>query len=74
MYTSLKKKLPKTCLLYTSDAADEARSVDLGWRRHMKEKTPVKESSVANPPSRACTACSTQIHAQPISCDGCRIA
>ena len=27
------------CLLYTSDAADEARSVDLGGRRISKKKT-----------------------------------
>ncbi|WDT36844.1 hypothetical protein PVA38_11585 [Streptococcus pneumoniae D39] len=27
----------KTCLLYTSDAADEARSVDLGGRRIIKK-------------------------------------
>ncbi|WDT36897.1 hypothetical protein PVA38_12210 [Streptococcus pneumoniae D39] len=26
------------CLLYTSDAADEARSVDLGGRRTVKKK------------------------------------
>ncbi|WDT36744.1 hypothetical protein PVA38_10730 [Streptococcus pneumoniae D39] len=29
------------CLLYTSDAADEARSVDLGCRRTIKKKTPI---------------------------------
>ncbi|WDT36873.1 hypothetical protein PVA38_11930 [Streptococcus pneumoniae D39] len=28
----------ETCLLYTSDAADEARSVDLGGRRIIKKK------------------------------------
>ncbi|WDT36754.1 hypothetical protein PVA38_10800 [Streptococcus pneumoniae D39] len=27
-----------SCLLYTSDAADEARSVDLGGRRIIKKK------------------------------------
>ncbi|WDT36888.1 hypothetical protein PVA38_12145 [Streptococcus pneumoniae D39] len=27
-----------TCLLYTSDAADEARSVDLGGRRIINKK------------------------------------
>ncbi|GAB5839345.1 hypothetical protein JMUB7547_28640 [Staphylococcus aureus] len=27
------------CLLYTSDAADEARSVDLGGRRIIKKNT-----------------------------------
>ncbi|WDT36776.1 hypothetical protein PVA38_11010 [Streptococcus pneumoniae D39] len=29
---------PESCLLYTSDAADEARSVDLGGRRIIKKK------------------------------------
>src|SRR5678815_6132088 len=31
-------KDPKTCLLYTSDAADERSSVDLGGRRIIKKK------------------------------------
>ena len=30
---------PDTCLLYTSDAADERSSVDLGGRRILKKKT-----------------------------------
>ena len=30
--------LPKRCLLYTSDAADERSSVDLGGRRIIKKK------------------------------------
>ena len=30
---------PRTCLLYTSDAADERSSVDLGGRRIIKKKT-----------------------------------
>ena len=30
---------PGTCLLYTSDAADERSSVDLGGRRIIKKKT-----------------------------------
>ncbi|WDT36778.1 hypothetical protein PVA38_11035 [Streptococcus pneumoniae D39] len=30
--------MPTTSLLYTSDAADEARSVDLGGRRIIKKK------------------------------------
>ena len=29
------------CLLYTSDAADERSSVDLGGRRIIKKKTPL---------------------------------
>ena len=32
----------KTCLLYTSDAADERSSVDLGGRRIIKKKNTVK--------------------------------
>ena len=31
--------LPGICLLYTSDAADERSSVDLGGRRIIKKKT-----------------------------------
>ena len=31
------RALPKTCLLYTSDAADEEDSVDLGGRRIIKK-------------------------------------
>ena len=30
--------VPNTCLLYTSDAADERSSVDLGGRRIIKKK------------------------------------
>ena len=30
--------MAQICLLYTSDAADEARSVDLGGRRIIKKK------------------------------------
>ena len=33
-----KLSLPWTCLLYTSDAADERSSVDLGGRRIIKKK------------------------------------
>ena len=33
--------LRSTCLLYTSDAADERSSVDLGGRRIIKKKTDV---------------------------------
>ena len=32
-------KQPWSCLLYTSDAADERSSVDLGGRRIIKKKT-----------------------------------
>ena len=31
------------CLLYTSDAADDLRCVDLGGRRHIKKKKKTKE-------------------------------
>ena len=37
MYTKIKQH--KSCLLYTSDAADERSSVDLGGRRIIKKKT-----------------------------------
>ena len=35
---NLKNRRPGTCLLYTSDAADERSSVDLGGRRIIKKK------------------------------------
>ena len=34
----------KTCLLYTSDAADDLLCVDLGGRRIIKKKTPHNNS------------------------------
>ena len=34
----LAQLLPRICLLYTSDAADERSSVDLGGRRIIKKK------------------------------------
>ena len=34
----------KVCLLYTSDAADERSSVDLGGRRIIKQKTQQKKN------------------------------
>ena len=37
-----KEGLAKACLLYTSDAADERSSVDLGGRRIIKKKKRVK--------------------------------
>ena len=36
------KKEMETCLLYTSDAADERSSVDLGGRRIIKKKKSAK--------------------------------
>eukprot|EP00658_Telonema_sp_P-2_P053866 TRINITY_DN4259_c0_g1_i2.p1 TRINITY_DN4259_c0_g1~~TRINITY_DN4259_c0_g1_i2.p1 ORF type:complete len:103 (+),score=9.14 TRINITY_DN4259_c0_g1_i2:33-341(+) len=33
---------PQTCLLYTSDAADEEDSVDLGGRRIIKKKKKIR--------------------------------
>ena len=35
----------KACLLYTSDAADERSSVDLGGRRIIKKKNNEKQSA-----------------------------
>ena len=37
--TSVSVMFPKGCLLYTSDAADERSSVDLGGRRIIKKNT-----------------------------------
>ena len=37
-HQQLKPALYRTCLLYTSDAADERSSVDLGGRRIIKKK------------------------------------
>ena len=42
MHTQLTGKEP--CLLYTSDAADERSSVDLGGRRIIKKKTQVHKT------------------------------
>ena len=45
-FTILKQRptpLAKTCLLYTSDAADERSSVDLGGRRIIKKKNTEKK-------------------------------
>ena len=39
IYSSLTFALDSICLLYTSDAADERSSVDLGGRRIIKKKT-----------------------------------
>ena len=40
------------CLLYTSDAADERSSVDLGGRRIIKKKKPEKQHDVDSLTSR----------------------
>ena len=37
--SAMMKKTIRICLLYTSDAADERSSVDLGGRRIIKKKT-----------------------------------
>ena len=37
-----------TCLLYTSDAADERSSVDLGGRRIIKKKKNIKKKKTQN--------------------------
>ena len=41
-----------TCLLYTSDAADERSSVDLGGRRTIKKKTMTRQRWSADHTSR----------------------
>ena len=41
-------QITNTCLLYTSDAADERSSVDLGGRRIIKKKTTHKICQISN--------------------------
>ena len=43
---SLKLKMDNPCLLYTSDAADERSSVDLGGRRIIKKKKKIHNVGV----------------------------
>ena len=43
----LKAAEPELCLLYTSDAADERSSVDLGGRRIIKKKKTADAQGVA---------------------------
>ena len=42
------RQYPLTCLLYTSDAADERSSVDLGGRRIIKKKKEHKNTESVN--------------------------
>ena len=44
--------MPKSCLLYTSDAADEEDSVDLGGRRIIKKKKNQKKKKNRQQKSR----------------------
>ena len=50
--TELTAAIVLSCLLYTSDAADERSSVDLGGRRIIKKKNSQKQSGVSNYKSR----------------------
>ena len=43
---------PYSCLLYTSDAADERSSVDLGGRRIIKKKKNIEQTSMDDPPQQ----------------------
>ena len=43
---SLEEMLIEACLLYTSDAADERSSVDLGGRRIIKKKKDVDTNGI----------------------------
>ena len=45
-----------TCLLYTSDAADERSSVDLGGRRIIKKKKTTQEAVRADVTEKTATA------------------
>src|SRR5678809_728655 len=47
------------CLLYTSDAADERSSVDLGGRRILKKKTRVRAWRNRNEPDPRCSQTSS---------------
>ena len=47
-YTAMGKGPVKSCLLYTSDAADERSSVDLGGRRIIKKKKSLYQSCRRN--------------------------
>ena len=58
-------KLFDTCLLYTSDAADERSSVDLGGRRIIKKKHTVRRTrhrAVHTLKYIRCTYTGTQAH------------
>ena len=52
----------KTCLLYTSDAADERSSVDLGGRRIIKKKKNKRHISRQNRHNTCRTDNYTAIH------------
>ena len=45
----------RTCLLYTSDAADERSSVDLGGRRIIKKKNNITDGGAAAAKKRTTT-------------------
>ena len=42
-YFEFRQALKNLCLLYTSDAADERSSVDLGGRRIIKKKKKIEQ-------------------------------
>ena len=58
------KRKPGLCLLYTSDAADERSSVDLGGRRIIKKKTTV---DCAGGPNQSTTPASCSLLVGPAS-------
>ena len=55
-------KLAIACLLYTSDAADERSSVDLGGRRIHKKKTKNKQKKRQKKRKRHNVTCMMQQH------------
>ena len=58
----------RTCLLYTSDAADERSSVDLGGRRILNKKTNKKKKKKQELPQlRSWTSLMTYISAKSLS-------
>ena len=50
-----------SCLLYTSDAADERSSVDLGGRRIIKKKNNINNALVASITKNSLTVHDTRI-------------
>ena len=61
----MEEKQAEDCLLYTSDAADERSSVDLGGRRIIKKKKcqyDVVESRLTNSAYDYTTAMHTQLY------------
>ena len=53
----------RSCLLYTSDAADERSSGDLGGRRIIKKKTAQRVGGTTGPATHRAASCVTTLRA-----------